>query len=83
MSKPYAPGSAQIHNPQVANVSVPFVDLKQQYTSIKSEVDAAIANLLTLIEPLLIGFLGVTIGSIVIAMYLPLFTLIGKLSQGH
>jgi type IV pilus assembly protein PilC len=49
----------------------------------EQEVDAAIANLLTLIEPLLIGFLGVTIGSIVIAMYLPLFTLIGKLSNGH
>ncbi|HET6893460.1 MAG TPA: type II secretion system F family protein [Pyrinomonadaceae bacterium] len=49
----------------------------------EQEVDAAIANLLTLIEPLLIGFLGITIGSIVIAMYLPLFTLIGKLSQGH
>jgi type IV pilus assembly protein PilC len=49
----------------------------------ESEVDAAIANLLTLIEPLLIGFLGVTIGSIVIAMYLPLFTLIGKLSTSH
>jgi len=49
----------------------------------EAEVDSAIANLLTLIEPLLIGFLGVTIGSVVIAMYLPLFTLIGKLSQGH
>jgi len=49
----------------------------------EQEVDAAIANLLTLMEPLLIGFLGVTIGSIVIAMYLPLFTLIGKLSGGH
>ena len=49
----------------------------------EAEVDSAIANLLTLIEPMLIGFLGVTIGSIVIAMYLPLFTLIGKLSQGH
>ena len=49
----------------------------------EQEVDAAIANLLTLIEPLLIGFLGVTIGAIVIAMYLPLFTLIGKLSNGH
>ena len=49
----------------------------------EQEVDSAIANLLTLIEPLLIGFLGVTIGSIVIAMYLPLFTLIGKLSTGH
>ena len=49
----------------------------------EAEVDSAIANLLTLIEPLLIGFLGVTIGSIVIAMYLPLFTLIGKLSAGN
>lgn len=50
----------------------------------EQEVDAAIANLLTLMEPILIGFLGVTIGSIVIAMYLPLFTLIGKLSNaGH
>lgn len=49
----------------------------------EAEVDAAIADLLTLIEPLLIGFLGVTIGSIVIAMYLPLFTLIGKMSQGN
>jgi type IV pilus assembly protein PilC len=49
----------------------------------EAEVDSAIANLLTLIEPLLIGFLGVTIGSIVIAMYLPLFTLIGKLSQSQ
>jgi type IV pilus assembly protein PilC len=49
----------------------------------EQEVDSAIANLLTLIEPILIGFLGVTIGSIVIAMYLPLFTLIGKMSQGH
>ena len=49
----------------------------------EQEVDAAIANLLTLIEPLLIGFLGITIGSIVVAMYLPMFSLIGKLSQGH
>ena len=49
----------------------------------EQEVDAAIANLLTLMEPLLIGFLGITIGSIVIAMYLPLFTLIGKLSAAH
>jgi type IV pilus assembly protein PilC len=47
----------------------------------EQEVDSAIASLLTLIEPVMIGFLGVTIGSIVIAMYLPLFTLIGKMSQ--
>ena len=49
----------------------------------EEEVDAAIANLLTLMEPLLIGFLGVSIGSIVIAMYMPLFTLIGKLAAGN
>jgi type IV pilus assembly protein PilC len=49
----------------------------------EQEVDAAVANLLTLMEPILIAFLGITIGSIVIAMYLPLFTLIGKLSNSH
>ncbi|MGI8789136.1 MAG: type II secretion system F family protein [Pyrinomonadaceae bacterium] len=48
----------------------------------EDEVDSAIADLLALIEPALIGFLGVTIGSIVISMYLPLFTLIGKLAGG-
>ncbi|MFN6964613.1 MAG: type II secretion system F family protein [Pyrinomonadaceae bacterium] len=49
----------------------------------EEEVDAAIADILALIEPVLIGFLGVTIGSIVISMYLPLFTLIGKLATGQ
>jgi type IV pilus assembly protein PilC len=48
----------------------------------EQEVDAAIANLLSMLEPLMILFLGVTIGTIVIAMYLPLFTLIGKLAGG-
>jgi type IV pilus assembly protein PilC len=48
----------------------------------EQEVDAAIANLLNLLEPAMILFLGVSIGTIVIAMYLPLFTLIGKLAGG-
>ena len=48
----------------------------------EDEVDAAIADLLAMIEPALIAFLGVTIGSIVIAMYMPLFSLIGKLAGG-
>lgn len=48
----------------------------------EEEVDTAIADLLGLMEPVLIAFLGVTIGSIVISMYLPLFTLIGKLAGG-
>jgi len=48
----------------------------------EEEVDAAIADLLALIEPALIAFLGMTIGSIVVSMYLPLFSLIGKLAAG-
>jgi type IV pilus assembly protein PilC len=48
----------------------------------EEEVDSAIANLLSMIEPVLIAFLGVTIGGIVISMYLPLFSLIGKLAGG-
>jgi len=48
----------------------------------EDEVDTAIADLLGLMEPVLIAFLGVTIGGIVISMYLPLFTLIGKLAGG-
>jgi type IV pilus assembly protein PilC len=47
----------------------------------EDEVDSAIADLLALIEPALIAFLGITIGSIVISMYLPLFSLIGKLAS--
>jgi type IV pilus assembly protein PilC len=49
----------------------------------EEEVDTAIADLLAMIEPVLIAFLGVTIGSIVISMYLPLFALIGKLASGQ
>ncbi|MER3431005.1 MAG: pilus assembly protein PilC [Blastocatellia bacterium] len=48
----------------------------------EEEVDSAISDLLAMIEPVLIAFLGITIGSIVISMYLPLFTLIGKLASG-
>ncbi len=46
----------------------------------EEESDAAIANLMTLMEPILIVFLGVVIGGIVVSMYLPIFTLIGRLS---
>jgi type IV pilus assembly protein PilC len=46
----------------------------------EDEVDAAIKNMLTLMEPMMIAFLGVVVGGIVIALYLPLFELIGKLS---
>jgi type IV pilus assembly protein PilC len=46
----------------------------------EDEVDAATKDLLTLLEPLLIGFLGVAVGGIVVALYLPLFSMIGKLA---
>src|ERR1700760_4679347 len=46
----------------------------------EDEVDAATKNLLTLLEPIMIGFLGVSVGGIVIALYMPLFELIGKLA---
>ncbi|NIP16905.1 MAG: type II secretion system F family protein, partial [Gammaproteobacteria bacterium] len=42
----------------------------------EDEVDEATANLLALLEPIMIVFLGTIIGGIVISMYLPLFSLI-------
>ncbi|MFH1703834.1 MAG: type II secretion system F family protein [Nitrospirota bacterium] len=40
------------------------------------EVDAAVTNLTAMMEPLLMVFLGTTVGFIVVAMYLPIFKLI-------
>ena len=47
----------------------------------EEEVDAAVKDLLTALEPVMIVFLGVVVGGVVISMYLPLFSLIGKLSS--
>jgi type IV pilus assembly protein PilC len=46
----------------------------------EEEVDVAVAGLLTLMEPLMIAFLGGIVGGIVIAMYMPIFGLISKLT---
>jgi type IV pilus assembly protein PilC len=46
----------------------------------EEEVDTAVAGLLTLMEPVLIAFLGVIVGGIVVAMYLPIFDMVSKLS---
>ena len=46
----------------------------------EEEVDAAVKDLLTALEPIMIVFLGVVVGGVVISMYMPLFSLIGKLS---
>jgi len=40
------------------------------------EVDAAVGGLLSLLEPLMIVFLGVVVGGMVVAMYLPIFDMI-------
>jgi type IV pilus assembly protein PilC len=49
----------------------------------EDEVDAAVKDLLTALEPIMIVFLGTVVGGVVISMYLPLFTLIGKLASAH
>ena len=41
----------------------------------EAEVDQAVENLTSMIEPIIIVFLGVVIGGLVIAMYLPIFKL--------
>ena len=46
----------------------------------EDEVDTAVAGLLTLLEPIMIAFLGGVVGGIVIAMYLPIFDLISRLT---
>jgi type IV pilus assembly protein PilC len=40
------------------------------------EVDAAVSNLLSLLEPVMIVFLGVVVGGMVVSMYLPIFDMI-------
>ena len=46
----------------------------------EDEVDAATKDMLTLLEPIMIAFLGVAVGGIVISLYMPLFSMIAKLS---
>jgi type IV pilus assembly protein PilC len=46
----------------------------------EEEVDAATKDMLAMLEPVIIGLLGVMIGGIVISLYMPLFAMIAKLS---
>jgi type IV pilus assembly protein PilC len=46
----------------------------------EEEVDAATKDMLAMLEPLIIGLLGISIGGIVIALYMPLFAMIAKLA---
>ncbi|MFN7951708.1 MAG: type II secretion system F family protein [bacterium] len=43
----------------------------------EDEVDVAVKALTSLLEPLMMVFLGLTVGGLIIAMYLPIFTMIG------
>ena len=45
------------------------------------EVDVAVSNLTSLLEPLLMIFLGLVIGGVVIAMYLPIFKLVNVVGR--
>jgi type IV pilus assembly protein PilC len=46
----------------------------------EDEVDAATRDMLAMLEPVIIGTLGITIGGIVISLYMPLFSMIAKLA---
>jgi len=46
----------------------------------EDEVDAATKDMLAMLEPVIIGILGVSVGGIVISLYMPLFSMISKLS---
>jgi type IV pilus assembly protein PilC len=46
----------------------------------EEEVDTAVAGLLTLLEPVMIAVLGAVVGGIVVAMYMPIFDMISKMT---
>jgi len=46
----------------------------------EDEVDSATKDMLAMLEPVIIGILGLTIGGIVISLYMPLFSMISKLA---
>jgi type IV pilus assembly protein PilC len=45
----------------------------------EEEVDAAVSGLTSLIEPVMMAFLGVVVGGLIVAMYLPIFNLAGAI----
>ena len=47
----------------------------------EEEVDASVSALTSLIEPIMMAFLGVVVGGLIIAMYLPIFKLAGNIQS--
>ena len=68
---------------QMLNVGEQTGALDQMLSKIadfyEEEVDTAVAGLMKLIEPVMITVLGVVIGTIVAAMYLPLYSILSKI----
>ncbi len=48
----------------------------------EEEVDTAVTSMTSLIEPIMMAFLGVVVGGLIIAMYLPIFKLAGNIQGG-
>jgi type IV pilus assembly protein PilC len=46
----------------------------------EEEVDSAVTAMTSLIEPIMMAFLGVVVGGLIIAMYLPIFNLAGNIN---
>ena len=62
---------------QLISVGEQTGQLDEMFTSVanyyEEEFDTAVANLASLIEPIMIVFMGITIGGLMIAMYAPIF----------
>ncbi len=48
----------------------------------EEEVDTAVSSMTSLIEPIMMAFLGIVVGGLIIAMYLPIFKLAGNIQGG-
>jgi len=48
----------------------------------EDEVDTAVAAMTSLIEPIMMAFLGIVVGGLIVAMYLPVFELAGNIGGG-
>lgn len=57
---------------KTGEISTMLIKVSEFY---KEEVDAAVDNMTSMIEPLIIVFLGVVIGGILVAMYMPIFSM--------
>ena len=56
-----------------------FIKITDYYTD---EVDATVASLSSIVEPILIIFLGFVVGTAVIALYLPIFNMANAMMGG-